>query len=159
MSDTMQPTTYRLTLVLALRLFGLRMMVAAVGAVVAAVLITVGGSAVVWGIVVAVLVALLVVVSIAGLRWPPRLLTLTETGYRVHRVRGAGVRSGSWAQVERVDDKPGPDGGTELVIGLEHGRTTRLPMMLFGARGLELQREIRERLNTSHGYRPLPPSA
>ncbi|MFD1824385.1 MULTISPECIES: hypothetical protein [Mumia] len=159
MSDTMQPTTYRLTLVLALRLFGLRMMVAAVGAVIAAVLLTIGGSTAVWGVVAAVLVALLVVASAAALRWPPRLITLTETGYRVHRVRGAGVRAGSWAQVERVDDMPSPAGGTDLVIGLEQGRTTRLPMMLFGIRGLDLQREIRERLNASHGYRPLPPTS
>ncbi|TNC43167.1 hypothetical protein [Mumia zhuanghuii] len=157
-TDAMQPTTYRLTLVLALRLFGIRMMVAAVGAVVAAVLLTIGGSAVIWGIVVSVLVALLVVASLVALRWPPRLITLTEVGYRVHRVRGAGVRAGAWAQVERVDDKPSPEGGTDLVIGLEHGRTTRLPMLLFGLRGLELQREIRERLNAAHGYRPLPPA-
>ncbi|MGH1564516.1 hypothetical protein [Mumia sp. DW29H23] len=154
----MRPTTYRLTLTLALRLFGIRMMVAAFGAVLSAILLTIGGDAAVWGVVVAVLVALLVIVSAIALRWPPRLISLTTTGYQVHRVRGAGVRHAVWGQVERVDDKPSLDGGAVLVIGLEEGRTTELPMALFGPDGLKLQRDIRGRLDASHGYRPLPPS-
>lgn len=158
MNETTRSSTYRLTLFLALRLFGIRMMVAAVGAVVAAVLLTIGGDAAIWGVVASVLVGLLVVASLAALRWPPRLLTLTPTGYQVHRVRGVGVRQALWSQVERVDDKPSAEGTPTLVIGLEHARTTELPLMLFGARALEVQREIRARLDSSHGYRPLPPA-
>ncbi|KAA1424962.1 hypothetical protein FE697_003425 [Mumia zhuanghuii] len=153
----MRPTTYRLTLILALRLFGVRMMVAAFGAVLAAVLISIGGDASGWGVGVAVLVALLVLASLIALRWPPRLLSLTTTGYQVHRVRGTGVRHAMWSQVERVDDKPAADGSPILVIGLHQGRTTELPLGLFGPDGLNLQREIRGRLDAAHGYRELPP--
>ncbi|WP_370617141.1 hypothetical protein [Mumia sp. Pv 4-285] len=158
MTDTMKPTTYRLTLILALRLFGIRMMIAAFGAVLSAVLITIGGKATAWGVLVAVLVALLVLASLIALRWPPRLISLTTTGYQVHRVRGAGVRHAMWSQVERVDDKPATDGSAILVIGLEHGRTTELPIGLFGLEGLDVQRDIRGRLDAAHGYRQLPPT-
>ncbi|KHL12161.1 hypothetical protein CLV56_1750 [Mumia flava] len=160
MNDTTKSTsTYRLALVHAMRLFGVRMMIAAALAILAAVLLTIGGAAQVWGFVVAVVCGLTVVVSFVAVLRPARIITLTTSGYQVHRLRDAGVRSAAWTLVERVDDKPNEHGGTDLVIGLEQGRTTRVPMALLGPRALELQREIRARLDAGHGYRPLEPPA
>ncbi len=106
-------------------------------------------------LVVLALVTVIVVAATAVLLLrPPRVLLLTAAGYRVSLVRGAGEPVAGWAQVESVDTRRVGD-AVSLVISLEDGRSTVLPLTLLGLRHLEAQREVHERLNAAHGYRRL----
>jgi hypothetical protein len=98
-------------------------------------------------------VSLLVAVAgvIFALR-PPVVLKLTDDGYRVSWVRGAGTAIAQWRQVTTF--------GTQhlgetlaLVVELSEGRTTVVPMSLLGARGREAVLEIRQHLDAAHGQR------
>jgi hypothetical protein len=89
---------------------------------------------------------------------PPRVLELSAAGYRIWHLRGAGVHAAGWSQVEAVDTQASRD-GRMIVVELSDGRTSTVPVTLLGARALEVQREMHERLNGAFGYRSLREAA
>jgi hypothetical protein len=99
------------------------------------------------------LTGVVVVASAARLRWPPRLLELTEQGYRL-RIRGGTVREARWRDVKAVEAHQATT-GAYVLIRLTDERTSVIPCRLLGARSVEAQHEIHDRLNASRGYRRL----
>lgn len=105
-----------------------------------------------WGAV-TVLVAL---VALGLSLRPPVVLTLSAEGYRVGFARGSGQRTAPWRDVEDVATQP-VHGTACLVMSLPDARSSVVPLSLLGARAVEAQREVHERLNTAYGYRRLEP--
>ncbi len=89
---------------------------------------------------------------------PPRVLELSSAGYRLRHLRGGGVAAADWSRVESVDTREVPD-GRAIVVQLSDSRTSTVPVMLLGARSVEAQREMHERLNAAYGYRRLRQAA
>jgi hypothetical protein len=83
---------------------------------------------------------------------PPRVLALTADGYRIGVVRGVGRTAAAWRDVESVATTE-VAGAATLVIALSDGGRSALPLSFLGARKLEAQREVHERLNGAFGYR------
>jgi hypothetical protein len=158
-SEERGTTTYRVDAAVVVRLVGaLFVLVGLVWVAVVlwvVVVLTAGRSA-------ALVVVALVTVTLAGaavlaLMRPPRVLILTDTGFRVSLVRGAGTKAGSWDEVESADS--GMAGrSSSIVLTLTSGRSTVIPIYLLGRRNVEAQREIHDRLNTAYGYRHLDAS-
>jgi hypothetical protein len=106
------------------------------------------------------LVAGLVLTGVAAVRvlWPPAVLVLTETGYRVRVLRGAGTaRRAAWTDVARVRrQRLAP--GTCLVLTLDDDGRTVVPVALLEGgpvTGDRLETDLRTRLDRSHGRRRL----
>jgi hypothetical protein len=86
---------------------------------------------------------------------PPRVLTLTDSGYRVGRLLGGGRQpTATWREVDAVQAAD-VDGTRALVFTHVDGRRRAIAMSLLGNRGSEAQREINFRLNRAFGYRRL----
>ena len=161
-------SVYRLDFLHVLRLTGVRMIVAATLVVAAAVMLsfeTTGIRAI--GYVAGAAAVVVIGVSVVLLLRPPVVLVLDATGYRVSRLRGSGLRgsglrgsglrTGSWAEVKRVENHT-TGLGQSLVIELESGETTRVPLILVVREAGRLQLEVHERLNAAHKYRPYDPA-
>ena len=101
-----------------------------------------------------VVVALLAVVTIFLLgfvvvrRW--FVVRVDETGYRVRFVRGAGVRSGRWSDVEDVQTQT-LAGARCVVLRLRDGRRTTVPVDLIEGDRDEFVRELQRRLDRADG--------
>ncbi|MDX6318078.1 MAG: hypothetical protein QOD35_1478 [Nocardioidaceae bacterium] len=150
MPDGRGPTSYRLDPAVLLRVAGSLLVVLGLACVV--VVVTVGSSPLL--LVLAALTVLLVVVGAVATLRPPRILTLSDRGFRVSLVRGAGTTSASWDDVESVDS--GVVRGTPaIVLALTGGRSTVVPLSLLGRRNVDAQRDIHNRLNDAYGYRHL----
>lgn len=100
------------------------------------------------------LTALGLMTALWFLVWPPRVLELSETGYRVVNLRGGGVPTAEWSDVESVHTQL-MTAGPAIVVELWGGGTSLVPLSLLGLRATEAQREMRDRLNTAFGYRRL----
>jgi len=106
-----------------------------------------------------VLVAALTLTTVAAVRVlrPPVVLLLTDAGYRLRVLRGAGVAEASWADVVRVRrERLGP--GPCVVLSLVGGDRTVVPVHLLdgGASTADrLEADLRARLDRSHGQRRL----
>ena len=85
---------------------------------------------------------------------PPSVLELSPTGYRVLHLRGGGVPTAEWSDVESVHTQA-LAAGPAVVVELSGGRTSIVPLSLLGLRATEAQREMHNRLNTAFGYRRL----
>lgn len=89
---------------------------------------------------------------------PPAVLELSDTGYRVRMVRGAGTaRQAAWTEVAKVR-RQRLDPGTCLVLSLDNGARTVVPLALLEggvATGQRLEADLRSRLDRSHGQRRL----
>jgi len=85
---------------------------------------------------------------------PPLLLEVSSDGYRLHHVRGGGVRQARWSEVRSVEGGGGAEGAV-MSITLENGRATLVPLVLLGAQGAAAEREFHDRLNAAFGYRRL----
>lgn len=83
---------------------------------------------------------------------PPRVLSLSDTGYRVGFVRGVGRGRASWLEVEGVETRPVGD-ALSLVLAAGDGSSSVVPLTLLGARRVEAERDIHDRLNRANGYR------
>jgi hypothetical protein len=97
--------------------------------------------------------------AVAALRVlrPPLVLVLTDTGYRLRMLRGAGVSAASWSDVTRVRREQLPP-GTCLVLSLPGGKRTVVPVRLLDggtATADRLEADLRARLDRSHGQRRL----
>lgn len=126
---------------------------------------------------VAALVLVLTVVA-AVLRWPPMVIVgvgagtvvlvvaaalavrrievvrLDEDGYRVRLVRGAGVTSARWA--EATDAVTASPGGIDcLVIRLQDGGATTIPVSALDADREAFVADVRDHLRRAEGLRRL----
>ncbi|MDX6366792.1 MAG: hypothetical protein QOK30_1868 [Nocardioidaceae bacterium] len=150
MPDGRGPSTYHLDAAVVLRVAGSLLVVLGLACLVVA--LTVGSSPLL--LVLAALTVLLVMAGAVATLRPPRILTLSDRGFQVSLVRGAGTTSGQWDDVESVDS--GVVRGTAaIVLALSGGRSTVVPLSLLGRRNVEAQRDIHNRLNDAYGYRHL----
>jgi hypothetical protein len=89
---------------------------------------------------------------------PPVVLELSDAGYRVRMLRGAGTaRQAAWTEVAKVRrQRLAP--GTCLVLALNDGARTVVPLALLEGgvtTGQRLEADLRSRLDHSHGQRRL----
>jgi hypothetical protein len=89
--------------------------------------------------------------------WLSRFGTIVrfdEEGYQVRMLRGAGVRSARWADVE--DSVTSTSAGQDcVVIRLRDGRTTTVPVSVLAVTPQQFVDDLRTRLNKGRGYRRL----
>jgi hypothetical protein len=152
-ADGSGTTSYRLDPAVVLRAVGALFVLVGLAWVV--VVLTSGGSSVLLGL--AAVTVVLAALSVWATIRPPRVLTLSDTGFQVRLVRGARTTAAGWREVESVSS--GPVRGTSaVVLTLSGGRSTVIPVFLLGRRNVEAQRDIHQRLNDAYGYRHLDAS-
>jgi hypothetical protein len=100
---------------------------------------------------VALVVVAIVTVSVL---LPPTLLQLDPHGFRASRRYSSGRRQAPWADVASAASQEGPQGWV-LVIQHRDGEHTAVPLSVLDASADAVERDVRSRLNESHGYRPL----
>jgi hypothetical protein len=148
------PSDYRLSPALAARLMGTLLVVLA--------LLLFGATALVALLHLTpdllVLVTVLGVVAVFGTGWAltrrVHVVHLDEEGYRVRLIRGAGVATARWKDVEEVA-AASPRGIDCLVLRLRDGGTTTIPVAAVAADREELARDVREHARRGEGLRPL----
>jgi hypothetical protein len=79
---------------------------------------------------------------------------LDESGYRVRLIRGAGVTSARWKDVEDAATAT-PRGIACVVLHLRDGRSTTIPVAALAADREEFVRDLQAHLQRGHGLRPL----
>ena len=82
------------------------------------------------------------------------MLSLDETGYRVRRLRGAGVRAARWREVEDAV-RASIAGHDCVVLRLKDGRTTTIPVDVLETTPDALLEELTGRLDRGRGHRRL----
>ena len=79
---------------------------------------------------------------------------LDEAGYRVRLIRGAGVTSAAWKDVDDAATAT-PRGIPCVVLRLRDGRTTTIPLAALAADREEYDRDRQAHLQRGHGLRSL----
>jgi len=98
------------------------------------------------------LLVVLLVVGLLGLvalaRWLRRVsvVRLTEQGYRVRMVRGAGVTEARWTEVEDAVATQ-PQAVACVVLRLKDGRSTTIPVDLLASDKDDFARDVRAHLS------------
>jgi hypothetical protein len=82
------------------------------------------------------------------------VVRLDESGYRVRLIRGAGVTSAEWKDVDDAATAT-PRGMPCVVLHLRDGRTTTIPVAAVAADREEFVRDLQAHLQRGHGLRPL----
>ena len=82
------------------------------------------------------------------------VVSLDEERYVVRMVRGVGVRSAAWTDVASLATSS-PGGLPCLVLTLNDGRTTTIPVTVVDGDREALARDLREHLERGQGLRPL----
>ncbi|MBA2772835.1 MAG: hypothetical protein H0U36_02145 [Nocardioidaceae bacterium] len=156
MTATPGTTRYRWPRPLVLRLVGMGLALLGAAWVVGAAVDKLSGGGL--GSTVPPLALVMTVVVLGAAAWlvsrPPMVLELSVGGYRLHHLRGGGVSSAGWRDVESAQTQDTAD-GPALVITLSDGRRSVVPRALLGGRAEEAAGEVRGRLDAAHGYRPL----
>jgi hypothetical protein len=148
------PSDYRLSGPFAVRMLGIAMAVGGGLVLVAAALVVLlSWPAAVLSVALAVAVAGLLVAGLALTR-RATVVRLDDTGYTVRFVRGAGVRSGRWKDVEDVVATT-LEGTRCVVLRRRDGRTTTIPVDILAAPADDFVRDLQRHLNRGHGYRPV----
>ncbi|GAA1158664.1 hypothetical protein [Nocardioides aquiterrae] len=149
----MQTSDYRLAPALAARFAGALLVLLALLLVLVTLLV------VLLGLPVAVLIAVGgaglagVVAVYVGFRRMP-VVRLGEGGYRVRLVRQVGTDRAAWGEVtEAVTASPG--GTPVVVLRLEDGRSTTIPVQMLAADREDFVRDLQAHLQDGHGLRPL----
>jgi hypothetical protein len=145
---------YRLAAPLLIRMMGAGLTLAGV----AVVLVVLGGALFSWPAAVlstVVVVAVVAVVALAAvlMRLTP-VVRLGEVGYEVRWVRGAGVKQGRWKDVEDVVATTVADARV-VVLRRRDGQTTTIPVGILAGSADDFVRDLRQHLDTGHGYRPI----
>ncbi len=145
-------TDYRFSPAVTARLLGLTMLLMA--ALVAAA--TLGVAVANWhGAVLLVPATVVIVVVLALMVWSNGwVVRLTEDGYRVRRIRGAGVTAARWKEVEDAVTSE-VLGSRCVVLRLRDGRTTTIPVDTLHTDREAFARTVGEHLTRGHGIRPL----
>jgi hypothetical protein len=86
----------------------------------------------------------------------PVVVRFDDAGYRVRRVRGAGVRQAGWREVEDVAATV-VAGERCVVIRLRDGRTTTVPVGILAGSPDDFVDDLRQHLDRGHGYRRVSP--
>lgn len=112
-------------------------------------------SALFWSLLLATAVmgVLLAVAAVRLLRGRP-VLVLDSDGYRIHGLRGAGIRVAPWSAVEDVVSV-GSGSRRVVEIRLRDGSTTSLPVRLIDEPPRVWLRDLDDRLNSAHRQRRL----
>ncbi len=148
------PSDYRLSGPFAVRMLGIAMAVGGGLVLVAAALVVLlSWPAAVLSVALVVAVAGLLVAGLALTR-RATVVRLDDTGYTVRFVRGAGVRSGRWKDVEDVVATT-LEGTRCVVLRRRDGRTTTIPVDILAAPADDFVRDLQRHLNRGHGYRPV----
>ena len=148
------PSDYRIAPPVLVRMMGVGL--AATGLLVLAAVLLAG--AVGWPVATLVTVAvgawlLLGALAVVLPRLAP-VVRLTEVGYEVRWVRGAGVRQGRWKDVEDV--MATTVGGSRcVVLRRKDGGTTTIPVDVVAGSADAFVRDLQQHLNRGHGYRPV----
>jgi hypothetical protein len=82
------------------------------------------------------------------------VVRLDESGYRVRLIRGAGVTSAEWKDVDDAATAT-PRGIPCVVLHLRDGRTTTIPVAAVAADREEFVRDLQAHLQRGHGLRQL----
>ena len=145
---------YRLAPALAARLLGLLLVALALALLAVTLLVAVSGGppAVVLGVGGLAVVAVFVVGHL--LRQRVHVVEVDEDGYRIRLVRGAGVKSARWSDVEDVVAAT-PRGVDCVVLRLRDGRTTSIPVDAVDAAREDFVEDLRDHLRRGEGLRPL----
>jgi hypothetical protein len=142
-------TTYRLAPALGARLVGRSLVSLAVVVVVA----TVVGVAIGAGWLLAGWVTLVGLALVAGWAWylvrRAWAVRLTPEGYAVRLLGGIGVAAASWSQVDEVL-AASPGGRPCLVLRLDDGRMTTLPMAALAGDADAVAHDVRRRVRDAH---------
>jgi hypothetical protein len=144
------PSDYRLHPALAARLLGVGLLLNAVLVVLGTVLIAVLRLSTGY---ITVLVALVVAVVLGGFALGRTVVVhLDDDGYRVRFVRGAGVTEARWVEVEEAVTAE-VSGTPCVVLRLQDGRTTVIPVEAVAGDREEFVRDLQEHLQRGHGIR------
>ncbi|MGD9958653.1 hypothetical protein [Nocardioides sp.] len=148
------PSDYRLSPQLAARLMGVALVGVGVLVCVATLLIAVLRLPV--AVLTAVVVLALVLVLIGGLALGQGsyVVRLTQDGYRVRFVRGAGVKQGRWVDVSDAVTAE-VAGSPCIVLRLRDGRSTTIPVQVLAVDRDEFVRDVQRHLRGGQGLRPL----
>ena len=150
----LQPSVYRLAPAISARLLGAALIVLGILVLIVTFIVVLASAplTILW------VVALVGLVVIGGAalyltRWS-YVVRLTDAGYRVRFVRGAGVMQGRWADVEdAVSAKV--SGATCLVLRLRDGGSTVIPVAALAGDRDAFANDVRQRLARGQGLRPL----
>ena len=82
------------------------------------------------------------------------IVQLGTEGYRVRLVRGAGVRAAAWTDVAEAVTAS-PDGLPVVVLKLNGGGTTTIPVTILATDREEFVRDLQAHLKRGQGLRPL----
>ena len=82
------------------------------------------------------------------------VVRLDEVGYRVRMIRGAGVTSARWKDVDDAATAT-PRGIPCVVLHLSDGRTTTIPVAALAADREEFVRDLQAHLQRGHGLQSL----
>lgn len=82
------------------------------------------------------------------------VVRLSEEGYQVRRIRGAGTAAARWRDVEDAVTTH-RHGLPCVMLRLKDGRSTTIPVTALNADPDTFALDVRDHLNRSHGIRPL----
>ena len=82
------------------------------------------------------------------------VVRLDATGYRVRLLRGSGVSTAAWTDVQEAVTST-PQGLPVVVLKLADGRTTTLPVTLLDTDREQFARDLQAHLQRGQGLRPL----
>lgn len=151
-SNRCVPNDYRLARPMAARLMGV--LLALLGLIVLLTTVAVGLLDLPTLLLAAVGVGVLLAVVAGGLLLTRRatVVSLTDVGYRVRLVRGAGVMAARWTDVEDVVTATA-SGEKVVVLRLRDGGTTTIPVRMLDSDPDAFVQDLQQHLNTGHGYR------
>ncbi len=145
--------TFRLAPAISARLLG----AAVVGVAAVVLIVTALTVALAWPMAVVIVVAAVGMIAAIG-SWlyfsRVKVVELSEVGYRVRFLRGAGVNQGRWADVEDVVSAH-VSGAVCLAFRLRDGRSTVIPVAALATDRDTFAQQVREHLSRGHGLRPL----
>ncbi len=145
-------SSYRLAPAITGRLVGAGVVLLALATLLATVLT----SLLAWPIAAVWLVAALGGLLVGGLGWYLHRLPvvrLSDAGYQVRLLRGAGVNRARWADVEDAVSAT-VSGAVCLVLRLRDGRSTVIPVAALAAERDAFAEDVRTHLAMGHGLRP-----
>lgn len=145
-------TVYRLAPAVAARLVGVLLCAVAVVILLSTLAIAVVDLHTAFLLVPVVLVVLLLAATWWGWRQKGWIARLTPEGYRIRWVRGVGVATGRWKDVEDAVTTT-LLGAPVVVLRLRDGRTTTIPVEMLAGDREAFVRDLQQHLQRGHGLR------
>lgn len=161
MTDAASPrparSVYRIRRAYFVRALGRTAVVAAVLMLLSTVALGLDAPGAVSSVLVVLTAVALVVVAVVSVSvmLPPTLLQLDEDGFRASKRHTSGPNQSHWGAVRAVASQEGPQGWV-LLLQHENSEHTAVPLDLADADAVTIERDVRDRLDQAHGYRPMP---